>query len=60
MNQVIEILMRRDGLSKEEATERFNEVHEMVSNALGNAQETVEDILAEELGLEMDYIFDFI
>lgn len=59
MNQTIEVLMRRDGLSEEEATELFEEVQEMIQES-DMSHETVEDILACELGLEMDYIFDFI
>ena len=56
-NEVVRILMERDGLSREEAQERLEEVREMISDA--DVWE-VEDILADELGLEMDYIFDII
>ena len=56
-NRVVEILMRRDGMTREEAEEKVQEVREMIVDA--SAFE-VEDILIDELGLEMDYIFDLI
>lgn len=56
-NEVVRILMKRDGLTREEAEERLDEVREMISHA--DAWE-IEDIIADEFGLEMDYIFDII
>jgi hypothetical protein len=56
-NEVIRILMERDGLSRDEAEETLEEVREMISEA---DPWEVEDILADELGLEMDYIFDIL
>lgn len=58
-SEVIEILMKRDGLSRREAQDRFNEVREMIQECNFDPFET-EDILIEELGLEMDYIFEFL
>ena len=58
-NKVVEILMKRDGLSRTEAQEQFNEVREMIQECNFDPFET-EDILIEELGLEMDYIFEFL
>ena len=58
-SEVVEILMRRDGLSRREAQERFNEVRDMIQECNFDPFET-EDILIEELGLEMDYIFEFL
>ena len=58
-SEVVEILMKRDGLSRREAQERFNEVQEMIQECNFDPFET-EDILIEELGLEMDYIFEFL
>lgn len=62
MNDTIRVLMKRDDLSESEATERFNEVKGMILTELecGTSYSGVEDILASELGLEMDYLFDFI
>ena len=59
MRKVVEILMKRDGLSRTEAQEQFNEVREMIQECNFDPVET-EDILIEELGLEMDYIFEFL
>ena len=56
-NEVIRILMERDGMTREEAKERYEEVSDILADA---DPWDVEDILADELGLEMDYIFDFI
>ena len=58
-SEIVEILMKRDGLSRREAQERFNEVQEMIQGCNFDPIET-EDILIEELGLEMDYIFEFL
>lgn len=58
-SEVVEILMRRDGLSRREAQDRFNEVRDMIHGCNFDPFET-EDILIEELGLEMDYIFEFL
>ena len=58
-SEVVEILMKRDGLSRREAQDRFNEVQEMIQECNFDPIET-EDILIEELGLEMDYIFEFL
>lgn len=61
MNKVIEILMKRDELTQEEAEDTLNYTREMVNEAVafGNYEEA-EDIIASELGLEMDYIFDIL
>ena len=59
MNEVVEILMKRDGLSRREAQDRFNEVMDMIQECNFDPFET-EDILIGELGLEMDYIFEFL
>ena len=56
-NEIVRILMERDGFTREEAEERLEEVREMVSEA---DPWEAEDILADELGLEMDYIFDIL
>ena len=58
-SEVVEILMKRDGLSHREAQDRFNEVKDMIHGCNFDPFET-EDILIEELGLEMDYIFEFL
>lgn len=62
MNSVIKVLMNRDGMSQLGAENRFEEVKEMVNNEIecGGDYDVVEDIIAGELGLEMDYLFDFL
>lgn len=61
MNEIIRILIHRDGLSEAEAEERVEEVKEEINEAIASGDyELVEDIVASELGLEMDYIFDLI
>ena len=56
-NEVIRILMERDEMTAEEAQETLDNVREMLSEA--DPWED-EDIIADELGLEMDYIFDIL
>ena len=53
MNNVMKILMERDGLTEEEAREQMDECREALMNG---------DMYAIEdyLGLEDDYIFDLI
>ena len=55
VNEVVRILMERDGMTRAEAQERVDEVREMLAEA---DPWEAEEILADELGLEMDYIFD--
>lgn len=55
MNRVVEILMERDGMTKNEAEKLINETREVILE--GDPFES-EDIMLEMLGLEMDYIMD--
>lgn len=57
--RIIKILMERDEISEEEAKERVEEVREMMADCDYDPTEC-ELIVAEELGLELDYIFDLI
>jgi hypothetical protein len=59
VNRVVEILCRRDGISVKEAVARVREVQEQINSSNFDYDE-VEDIMASELGLEMDYIFDIL
>lgn len=59
MNRVVEILCRRDGIGVVEATRQVRHVQNMLNSSNWGVEE-VENILMEELGLEMDYIFDLI
>ena len=55
--RIVEILMERDSLSREEARERVEDVREMFCDC-GYDPTECENIMQEELGLEMDYLFD--
>ena len=58
---VIDIFIKRDGMSKKEAIEHYRELREDIQECLkcGGNYDEVEDILLAE-DLEMDYIFQFI
>ena len=55
LTELHRVLMRRDGLSAEEAEEWIEEARERVEDG-----EDPEDILHEEFELEPDYIFDLL
>lgn len=57
MEQVIKILMERDGNTREEAESRIQETRELL---LSSDPWESDQIMADELGLEPDYIFDII
>ena len=61
MQEIIKILMHRDDISYEDAKEAYLECREAMFEAieLGDFLEA-EEILRSELGLEPDYIFNFI
>ena len=57
MKKVIEILMKRDHLSKSEATQILNDTMEEISIAVSNGDyELAEDIWYSDIGLEIDYL----
>lgn len=61
MNKIIKILMDRDGMTYEEAKEAYEDTKaELIDAIEGNSVLEPEEVLMGELGLEMDYIFDFI
>lgn len=61
MKEIIEILMRRDGVTYEEAKAMYLDCKSEIEDVLdGTSCLTVEEILMSELGLEPDYIFNFI
>ena len=59
MNKVVKILMRRDGITREAAEEDVARVREMLYGCGGSFDEAAE-IIADELGLEPDYIMDIL
>lgn len=61
MNEIIKILMKRDGMTHDEAKEAYEETKAELMDAIeGNSVLDPEEVLLGELGLELDYIFDFI
>ena len=61
MKEIVNILINRDGISKSEAISIVQETKLMIDEAVeAGDYEAVEDILLEELGLELDYIYSFI
>ena len=61
INPVVEILMKRDKMSRLEAENYVEEVREMLHEAAarGSYMEC-EDIMYDELGLETDYLMDLL
>lgn len=59
MNRIVKILMDRDGVSELEALERVNMTRELIIK-YSYDYELCEEIMAGELGLEMDYIHDLL
>lgn len=62
---IIKILMKRDDLTKEEATDIVNETQDLINEVVESedaweAMIDVENILADQLGLEPDYMMAFI
>ena len=55
METLKEVLMRRDGMSSEEADEAIIEAAELVFDGADP-----EEVLAYEFGLEPDYVFDLL
>lgn len=64
MTEFEKVLMNRDGLSAEEANIELQNATESALEILGDADlssyDEIEDMLAMEYGLEMDYIFDLL
>ena len=59
---IVAILMNRDGISREDARSRVLECKRLLEQeAVGSGDyEAAIDIIASELGLEPDYMFDII
>lgn len=61
MEEIIKILMRRDGVSYEEAEQMYLDCKSELMDVInGTSCLDPEEVLMSELGLEMDYIFNFI
>ena len=61
-DRIIAILMERDELTEEEAREQVEDAAQSITDIMenGGSYEEAEDVLLEDLGLEMDYIFDLL
>ena len=59
MNDIIDVLINRDGFTREEAINEIKFAKEEIMNAILNGQDP-EDILIEQLGLEPDYLSDLL
>lgn len=60
-DKVVDVLMKRDGLTRQEAEKQKTYVADMIQDAVASGDYSeVEDIMYSELGLEMDYIFDML
>ena len=59
MNTIVNILMKRDGMTRDEALDLLKEVKEMMEECEYDPEEC-ESIFESELGLEPDYIMDFL
>lgn len=59
MNTIVNILMKRDGMLREEALELLEDVKEMMEEVSYDPEEC-ENIFETELGLEPDYLVDFL
>lgn len=61
MDKIINILMKRDVLTRDEATLSYNNFLENAQSYIDSGdEEALEDLLMDELGLEPDYIFDIL
>jgi hypothetical protein len=61
MQEIIEILMRRDGISYADAKAAYLDCKSEIMDVFdGTSCLSVEEVLMSELGLEPDYIFNFI
>lgn len=62
MEDIIKILQKRDNMNLMQAITVCDEVRESIEDALSNGAdcEELEDIIADELGLEPDYLIYFL
>lgn len=61
MNRVVKILMERDGLTKEAATELVNDCRAEMHNAIACGDyDLAYELIESDLGLEPDYIPDIL
>ena len=61
MDSITEVLMRRDGLSEEDAKREVEDFKADIEDSImsGNLED-IEDALMNDLGLEPDYLMDIL
>lgn len=61
MDSITEVLMRRDGLSEEDAKREIEDFKADIEDSImsGNLED-IEDALMNDLGLEPDYLMDIL
>lgn len=55
--EIIEVFMRRDGMTREDAIEHLKEAYLAVREAIENGYDA-DEIWMEETGLEPDYLYN--
>lgn len=61
MNEIIKVIMERDDMSEEEARELVNNIRaEAEPFIIEGDFQAVEDLLLDDLGLELDYMPEFL
>lgn len=61
MKEIIKILMKRDGISREEAKEQLDMFLEDASEYIQEGDLSgLEELLMDQLGLAPDYLFDIL
>ncbi len=60
MKTIVDILMKRDGMTKKEAVQAYMDTRDELFEAIsGTSCLSPEEVLVGELGLEPDYIYCF-
>ena len=61
MDSITEVLMRRDGLSEEDAKREVDDFRADIEDSIMSGDlEDIEDALMNDLGLEPDYLMDIL
>ena len=61
MDSIAEVLMRRDGLSEEDAKREVDDFKADIEDSIMSGDlEDIEDALMNDLGLEPDYLMDIL
>ena len=61
MDSITEVLMRRDGLSEEDAKREVDDFKADIEDSIMSGDlEDIEDALMNDLGLEPDYLMDIL